>query len=397
MLIEEQCSCLPALWPTPNPNNAVVFELSEGEEPDWSAIDVALVEDHVVVRFDPLGHWDRLTILRTDTGDNRLVLDGGEGNTRATVAGMLTPFDGGARHRITVRGFNITGSRDKGIYWEAGDDVLIEDVVIHGNRGTPALNLQYSNRAGVASANFTVRNSHIYDQNGECLYIGGSEGEDEDSHVGLLLENNLIHDCRSAWTAKTDGINVKDRLSEVVVRRNVVMRTDWGIEVASPGLYAQNLVIDSRREGFQISDAFQATGAMAFVDNTVIRPGHDGFHISTDRAVAEDMRMVRNTVIDAEEAGLLLATNLGIELDVEDLLVVGSAVAFDGWGEADMTLWSCRTAGNEVDFARLLEDAGACESADQPDRAPPAGEDGLFFTEDDPWLVVGGASLSSAR
>lgn len=394
VVLDDACSCLPSLEATPLPDDAVRFELSAGAEPDWGAIDEALATSDVIVRFAPGDRWERLAVLRTDTGPHRLVLDGGGGDRRAVVEGVLTPFFEGPRHRVTVRGFEITGSRDKGIYWEAGDDVLIEDVIIHDNRGTPALNLQYSNRAGVASDGFTVRNSHIYDQRGECLYIGGSEGEPGASHTRVTIENNLIHDCYASLDSKHDGINVKDRLSDVVVTRNVVGRADWGIEVASPGVYSHNLVFDTGREGFQVGDAFAPIGAMLFQDNAVLRPGHDGFHLATERARAQEMHLAHNTVVDAAQAGVLVASDAGIDLLIEHTVVTGSEVAFDGWGTgADLQVADCRTADNGADFDRLFAGAGRCEGVGVPDVEQPAGPDGLFFTADDPWLVPGGARL----
>jgi hypothetical protein len=159
---------------------------------------------------------------------------------RAVVPGVHTSYDDIPRHRVTVRRLEITGSRDKGVYWRAGDDVVFEDLVVHDNRGSPSIYLEYVSRSGHASSRFTLRSSHIYSQKGECVYIGGSEGEDLDAHARVVIENNLIHDCRSRFSTENDGINIKDRIGEAVVRRNVVFHTDWGIELASPGLYTDN-------------------------------------------------------------------------------------------------------------------------------------------------------------
>ena len=236
----------------------------------------------------------------------------------------------------------------------------------------------------------------MYDQRGECLYIGGSEGTDAPSHRGVILENNLIHDCYADLDTKHDAINVKDRLVDVVVRRNVVLNADWGIEVASPGTFANNVVLHTKREGFQISDSFSPISDMVFTDNVVIGPSHDGFHLTTEQARAPGMALVRNTVIDAGQAGVLVGSVAGIDLTIEDMVIVSSSAGFDGWGDgADLQIDGCRTADNDVDFDRLFEGLGHCEGAARPDVTQPAGPDGLFFTADDPWLVDGGAQLAT--
>ena len=102
-------------------------------------------------------------------------------------------------------------------------------------------------------------------------------------------------------------------------------------------------------------------------------------------------------MIGAGEAGLKLASDAGMDIDIEDMVVLDSPVALDGWGEADITLWSCWTAGNEVDVDRLFDGMGPCEEAVRPEGGAIVGADGLFFTEDDGWIVPGGAQPALAR
>ena len=118
--LDGQCSCLPHLPATPLPEDATVMQVGDGASLDWDAIDAALEDGDVIVVFEPGDRWPRLEVLRRNEGPHRLVLDGGGASGRAIVEGVLTPFDEGPRHRVTVRGFEITGSRDKGIFWEAG-------------------------------------------------------------------------------------------------------------------------------------------------------------------------------------------------------------------------------------------------------------------------------------
>ena len=389
------CMCLPMLPATLDPEATTTFDASPSKPPNWKAIDQALASGPVRVVFAPEVYDERLEVQRSDRSENRLILDGGSGNKRATMPGITTGYDKNRVDYTTVRGFEVTGSRDKGVYWNAGDYILIEDVVVHDNKGSPAINLQYSNRTSMPSAEFVVRNSHVYNQSGECIYIGGSEGEDQDSHLRVVLENNLVHDCLNPLDSKHDGINVKDRIGEVLVHRNVVFETDWGIEVASPGLYSNNLVFDPVRNGFQVSDAFARLDGLVFVDNVVLGAPDEGFYLSAENHAAGELTIERATVIGAAGAFQLNGA-FPIDPVLMDIAVLESGVGFDGWGESSATLEGCATANNEVDDDRTLNGlAKECSKAPKAGNwSKPAGKDGVFFTSDDPWLLDGvGARL----
>jgi len=378
---------------------------------DWDAVDAALNQGFVAVYFsattaDGSEAQDipgPLVVRRSDQGRNLLLLDGRRWtNTsdtspswelargRARVAGIRTPYEDGVYSNITVSGFEITGSKDKGVYWRAGDDVALVDLVVHDNGGTPAINLEYSNRTGHRSERFRVVGCHVYNQPGECIYIGGSEGQDEPSHHRVEIVGNLIHHCRDPYGSKNDGINVKDNIGEVLVEGNVVYETDWGIEVASPGRYAHNLVLDTAREGVQISDVFNPISDLVLEDNVVVRPGHDGVHITADQQRATGLELRRTTVIEAGQAGLLVGGEAGLDLVVDQLAVFDSAVGLDGWGQGQAQVQACTVGGNQLDADRVLADA-SCASADAPDASRPEGDDGTWLTADDAGYVSGGA------
>lgn len=204
------CQCLDFAPPTEDPVPAVTrfvdADASDGDGsetdpwagPHWETLDRDVATGNVLVIFDAGDTWpEYLAIGRTD-----------------------------ARSRITVRGFDVTGSKDKGIYWRSGDDIVIEDNLVHANRGTPSVSLDYTSRSGHRSTSFIVRNNHVWDQAGECIYIGGAEGEDIDAHEVVVIENNLVHDCRVPFSSQEDGINIKDRIGSVTVARNVVFETN---------------------------------------------------------------------------------------------------------------------------------------------------------------------------
>ncbi len=389
---EGQCRCLPLLPTDPDAEPGHVFWVGEDgaegpgseSEPwasiDWVAIDAALADGDVHVRFTEGRYDDRLDVLRTDEGPHRLVLDGAiDGrDRRASIAGIGTDFEDVPRHRVTVRGFEVTKSRDKGVYWRAGDDVVLEDLVVHDNRGTPSINLEYANRTGLPSTGFTVRNSHIYDQTGECLYIGGAEGTDMPSHANIVIENNLIHDCRGPGLASTkaDAINIKDRMTGVRVERNVVARSDWGLELGSPGVYRSNRVFDTRREGVTFNDSFSTFSGVVLEDTVVVRSGGHGLRITPQQGVS-DVLVDGFVSIDAGEAGVTVGGPAeGIVLD--GLLLLGDQ-AFFGWDSPEVGVLACEADGvDDGPFETGCAEPTARGSLD------PAGPDGVFFTDDDP-------------
>ena len=403
--LDSQCACLVPLAVPDDPAFSTTFHVDADatggtgslDDPwpraDWDAIDAALQDGDVHVVYDPTDVWDeRLDVHRTDTGPGRVVLDGGGAPQRATVPGVHTGYDAVARHRVTVRGFDITGSRDKGVYWVGGDGVVIEDNLIHANRGSPAVTLEYSRRTGLVSRDFVVRNNHVYDQVGECVYIGGAEGADEPSHVGVRIENNLVHGCRDPFDTRHDGINIKDRLTDVVVRRNVVVGGDWGFELASQGTYSGNISIDADREGFHVSDGFQALPDVQLLDNVSIGAGDEGMQLTADRATTGRLTVVGLTVAGSD-AGVAVGGSFDVDAVLDEVAVVGSGVAFDGWGQGPVQVVSCASDTGTTDHARQFEGTDACARLDAVDLSRPAGADGVFFTPDDPWIIAGGAQL----
>lgn len=402
------CQCLPWGEPTPDPVPSVTFYVdpagadgAAGTDAapwgviDWPAVDAALAAGDVAVRFSPAGVWpDRLDVLRSDDGPHRLLLDGhgdaADPDARAIVPGIHTGYDDVARHRVTVRGFEVTGSDDKGVYWRAGDGIVLEDLVVHDNDGSPAISLDYASRSGLRTTGFTLRNSHVYDQSGECVYIGGSEGLDQPSHAALRIERNLIHHCWNPWNSRHDGINIKDRIQGVTVQDNVVFEVDWGIEVASPGLLSGNLVMDVGRNGFHLSDSWgRGLTGLRMVDNAVLRPGEDGVYLGAERTRWTDVSIDGLLVTEAGVAGVIAAARGGLQVTLDRVVLVDNAAGLDGWGAPELTVGDCETAGNGVDADGATAGAlGGCRrSAAVPAAmSPSAGPDGLWLTADDPWL-----------
>lgn len=385
----ELCQCVPPVEAEAPPAPATTFEVGPAEEVDWTAVDEALASGHVTVLLSGTRE-ERLEILRTDEGPHRLTIDGGE--ARAVVPGVLTGYEGPPRHRVTLRRLEITGSRDKGVFWWAGDEIVLEDLVVHGNRGSPAIALEYANRSGYASTSFVLRNSHIYDQTGECVYIGGSEGTDQDAHAAVTVEGNLIHDCRHAFSGKTDGINIKDRIGFASVRRNVVFHTHWGIELASPGLYEENLVFATESNGLHFNDVWgEGFDEVRLEDNAVIDPGEAGVRISADERPTDGLQIERTLIVGARRAGVVLAGGTSLRATIAGLHVEATDQAFEGWGDIELDLSGCtlHDVGERADEATSPDTEG-CETAiSVGDLSVLSGPDLVFFTEDDPWWPQG--------
>ena len=314
---------------------------------------------------------------------------------RAVVPGIHTGYEGPPRHRLTVRGFDVTGSRDKGIYWRAGDDILIEDNLVHGNRRSPALSLDYTSRTGHRSTSFVVRNNHVWDQDGECIYIGGAEGEDLDAHERVVIDNNLVHDCSHPNSPQDDGINVKDRIGNVEVTRNVVFRTKWGIEIASPGLVRGNLVFATRSNGIHATDGWGlGLSGLVLEDDVIVDAGEAGIYLNATNHAWSDVALRRVSVLGADQAAIEAGGESGIEGTIEDVVLTDAKVALDGWSPLDFALDGCVIHGATAGDRELETLAGSCvdEDPELGDLTAPAGDDGRFFTEDDPWISAAGGA-----
>ncbi len=414
------CQCLisatPTEDPTPRTTRYVDADVTGGDgtsgspwtTPDWDVLDDDVADGDVLVIFNAGGVWpERLDILRTDTGPYRIVLDGHHsrnasgwvdaGDARAVVPGILTSYDNVARSRITVRGFDVTGSKDKGIYWRAGDDVVIENNLVHDNRGTPAIMLDYASRSGLPSTSFVVRNNHVWDQVGECIYIGGAEGHDLDAHEVIVVENNLIHDCTHPLSTRHDGINIKDRMGSVTVANNVVFNTNWGIELASPATVTGNLVFATRSNGIHATDQWgHGLSGLRLEDNVILDAKEAGIYLNATENAWLDVTLSRITVIGPRQAAIEVGGESGIEGVIDDVVLSDAEVGLDAWSPMDFVLGTCTVHHTDPVGDREFEElARGCAEADPRfgDLSAPAGPDGVFFTPDDPWVsAVGGAT-----
>lgn len=408
------CMCLPFAEPSPDPTFATTFWVDAGADGDgtssspwgtvnWSAVDTALVGGDVAVWFSARDgaaaevYDDRLDVLRADTGPHRVVLDGRfwwrDGDTwrenetlvRARFRGAGTSMEPIARHRVTLRGFELAHSSAQGVYWVGGDGVVLEDLDVHHNGRSPAILFEYANRSGLPSTGIVLRNTHVHEVRGECVYIGGAEGTGGPSHAGLLIERNLVHGCGSLGIRghQWDAINVKDGIEGVEVVGNVLFDAHWGLEIGSPADLHDNLVFDVADDGIHLGDEWgDGHDGTAIRDIAVLGAGGQGVRVGADFAAADDVAIDGLVVIGAAGDDLRFAGEQGITGTARRLWLLGETPV-EGWGTVDVVFSECAVAGEAIGWVE------ACDVVDPeiPDLGAPAGVDGVFFTADDPWRV----------
>ncbi len=375
-----------------DPAFATELFITPEDDLDWPAIDAALADGDVAVRFS--GEWpDALQILRTDDGPHRLLLDGTSADgDRARFAGATTTEDDVKRSRVTLRGFELAHSSSQTVYWRAGDEVILEDLVLHDNGRSPALMLDYANRSGLPSTGLVVRNNHLYDVSGECIYIGGAEDTGGPSHSDVRIENNLIHGCghKVHWGDDLDGINIKDGIAPVVIRRNVISETHWGMQIDSPALIEQNVIFDILDHGIMLGDQWGASYSTAVIrDLAVLRSKESGVYVGADHVPTDGVTLERLTVADVDDFGVEFAGASGVVANLADVLFVGDMGAFKGWGDVSLEVTGCSLAAGAVPGQFGADCVATDDALVDPDS--PAGPDGLFFTEDDGWRSRSGA------
>ncbi|MEZ4240566.1 MAG: right-handed parallel beta-helix repeat-containing protein [Myxococcota bacterium] len=405
------CACLPA-EPVPDDPAFATERYVDPDGPDgdgteahpwatlhWPDLDRALAAGDVRVRFARGTRApDPIRILRTDPGPHRLVLDGdawGQG-PRASAPGVTTTEAHTKRSYVTVRGFDLSDTVDQGVFWEAGDGVVLEDLVVHDNGRSPGILFEYAARSGLPSADLTIRNNHLYDIRGECIYVGGADGTDGPGHDGVLLARNLVHHCGQYGHGGDDwdGINVKDHVTGVVLRENVVYAAHWGLQLDSAARIEGGLVYDVRDHGVMMGgtwgDGYSGT---VVEDLAVLRADGSGVYVGADEVPSRDVT-VRRLTVDASDAAVTLAGHARLSATLDDLQLTALGAALDGWGEPTVDVSECH---RQATPALGPFDVACPPDAVSLDTSAPAGPDGRYFTADDPWLAADhGAALRSS-
>lgn len=312
---------------------------------------------------------------------------------RASAPGAHTTEAPVKRDRITLRGFRLQGSSAQGVYWVGGDDVVLEDLVVSDNGSSPAILFEYPARTGLSSANLTVRNNHLLNVTGECVYVGGAENTGGDGVRGVTVAHNLIHGCgtRGHHGDDWDGINVKDGDAPVLIEGNVVFDANRGVQLDSPATVSHNVLADLASDGVTLGDGWTSSVSGAVLtDNAVIRCGGAGVYASADLERGRDLTVDRLTTVEASEGGLLLAAEQGLTGSADNLVFSGGP-GLAGWGRPDVALGACATDTRPAGIGAL--EGATCDAPAQPlgDLIQLAGPDHAWLTADDGWVTPLGA------
>jgi serralysin len=186
----------------------------------------------------PAGTPTATTKILAFPGHAPIIRGGGVGSGRMKITG--TSY-------VDFEGFTIT-NHNQGLYVDddAGtgsppDHINVRKVIIHdvGQEGIAVR----GNASFVLLENVEVYNTgRLAGQNGEGIYIGGSNGSDNTHHV--TVRNSLIHDVQD------EGIELKAGSHDCVVEGTIIYRalspgtsfgnTGGAIEIDGPGTYPSN-------------------------------------------------------------------------------------------------------------------------------------------------------------
>ena len=132
-------------------------------------------------------------------------------------------------------------------------------------------------------------------------------------------------------------------------------------------------------------------------DNVVLDSDEAGVYLNATHHAWSDVTLSRLTVVGARGAAIEAGGEGGISGSIDDVLLADARVALDAWSPMEFELGECAVHGNDLvgdrEFAAL---ARSCLDVDPQfgDLSAPAGPDGWFFTDDDPWVSsLGGARL----
>ncbi len=234
---------------------------------------------------------------------------------------------------VTIRGFKaVAGVGGRGgqalAYW-GGSHVLIENcefmhdpAVKHG--ACVQFNYAWTEhgvRDNGGCSDITIRNNVIHDTFGEGIHIGGSGNTIDPStgkvclaHSHVVIDGN--HICNTGiHGGEGDCIDLKDGLSNVIVRNNICHHTRGGTATGiwsfSPFTAEGNVVYSAAGHGVTFG-TYWGSGVSGVVirRNLVFNNGKAGIEMSSDAGKPVTSTLIEyNTVYGNRGAGLSVGVN----------------------------------------------------------------------------------------
>jgi len=277
-----------------------------------------------------------------------------------------------------------------------GDGPFANGIAVYGTRTTPARDIAITcnelydlelggSEALVVNGNvdgFEILGNHIHHVNNIAIDCIGFEGiaplADVDQARNGLVAGNLIRETSGAGNAYYGtalgalGIYV-DGGRDILISGNTVLRTDFGIEVASEHVgraaagitVVSNVIAESRTVGLSIGGWIEAWGGAedivvannTFVRNDTLRDGHG--EVALLRHL-EDILFANNIVV-ANEGGpfLLNEAPTGSEVTSHHNLYVSPDGSADGlwiWDGVEFATFDAYRAASGQDGSSLVAD-----------------------------------------
>ena len=329
---------------------------------EWQTINNALASSDVKLYFSSRlagidvaeSYGNNLAINRTDISNHRLILDGMSlyntndsnpswvaysGNSRMKILGKHSLGIGSYKRtdNLTLRGFEVFGPEAR--VSVGGSNTIFEYLYIHDITIIgPAFGLKYATEpegsctvtAGSYS-NVIVRNNRIENTYGEAMYISGTNRCPSygNSHSNILIENNTITNA-GINGAQGDGIDLKDGLTNVIVRGNIIKNTystggAGATGITSSGVYLgkQNLVIENNiisgteTSGIQLGASWAVPNGIVIRNNTVFNSGNAGINVSgttASSAVNTDISIYNNTLYNNISTAISVGNFSGVNI-----------------------------------------------------------------------------------
>ncbi|MFT5583923.1 MAG: hypothetical protein ACI9VR_001507 [Cognaticolwellia sp.] len=358
------------------------FQSSLDVPADWGAVNDALDQGPVTVHFAPETYTEPLFL--DHVGTHILTLNGRAGDQRAVLPGVVLGSPEHIVSRVTLRGFEITGSAEEGVRADVMGQVELEDLVVHDNAGAGVLIFLHA-PTSFSDRDVVLRGSHVFNSPKDCVIVRGVDLPGPLIWGDMWVLDNLIHDCGQDPLQPKSAVYFREPLSHVFVERNVLLRSGWGIHLLNPGYLYNNLISDMSESGLKTFPLGYATRGVYIRENVLLRPGPYGMDVQVWQS-DQKTAILDNIVFDAQDIGVRITGERGYTwVDIVGLELVSNPLGL--YSEVEPVIMAnCHVSGNDQDLEGLFELDRPCRRSETQVPEQLSGPDAVWFTPDDPWI-----------